>query len=159
MPQTDPERIESRHDKMAIIKWGAVQPWKPIVSIQIAKNIYIPWETKGTKYFRISIHKTTTSSKTIYNNHELKRSDQILLRGYRVNMKENYKLGKYQLINIWNMKGRVVPVTVGVLGNVPKILELWWDKFEIRRKFKTAESTVSIGSARYRKGRLRFEEI
>ena len=43
---------------------------------------------------------------------------------------------------LWNIKVMVIPVVVGVLGSVPKVLEKRLEKLEIKGNIKSIQTTA-----------------
>ena len=68
-------------------------------------------------------------------------------------LKENEKMDKYlhlarELKKLWNMKGKLIPIVVGVLGTIPKGLERGLENLEIRGRIDTIQNTALLQSAR-----------
>ena len=68
--------------------------------------------------------------------------DFAVLADYWVKIKESEKMDKYldlaiELKKLWNIKVKLIPVEIGVLGTVPKSLEKGLTEVKISRRSKT----------------------
>ena len=67
--------------------------------------------------------------------------------------KESKKINKFldharELKNPWNMKVMVIPIVIGALGKVSKILKKRLEKLEIKERINTIQTTALFRSAR-----------
>jgi len=53
-----------------------------------------------------------------------------------------------ELKKLWNMKYKVIPIVVGVLGTVPIKLEKRLEDLEIRGRIETIQNTALLQSVR-----------
>ena len=68
-------------------------------------------------------------------------------------MEESKKIDKYLDLareprKLWKIKVKVVPILIGALGMVLKVLENNLDELEIRGRIETIQTTALLGSAR-----------
>ena len=71
---------------------------------------------------------------------------------YRVKLKESEKKNNYlalarELKKLWNMKVTVIPIVVGALGTVTKVLVKGLEELEIKRSSRDNPTTVLLRSA------------
>ena len=72
---------------------------------------------------------------------------------HRVKLKESEKRDKYldlakELKILWSMKVTVIPIVIGVLGTITKVLKQGLIDLEIREQVKAIQTTAWLRSAR-----------
>ena len=78
---------------------------------------------------------------------------------HKVEIKETEKRDKYldparELTKLWSMKMKVIPIVIGALGTISKVLVNGLNDLEIRGQVKTLQTTVLLRSARILKTNL-----
>ena len=73
--------------------------------------------------------------------------------GHRINLKESEKKDKYldlarELKKLWNTKVMIVPIVIGALGTITKVLFKGLDDLEVGGRVKTIQTTALLRRAR-----------
>ena len=72
---------------------------------------------------------------------------------HRIKLKECEKKDKYldiarELTKLWNMKGTIIPIVIGVFGTVTKGLLKELEDLEVGRRVETIQTTTLLRTAR-----------
>ena len=79
--------------------------------------------------------------------------DFAVIGNNRVKLKESEKKDKHldlarELKNLWNMKVMIIPIVIGALGTVTKVLVQELEDFEITGRLETVQITALLRSVR-----------